>query len=528
MASVATGATFLNNPMTIFFDHLMNGFVNRAMAETTGINPRRYIYIQQPGAPPRWTFDLFLTPYEKKNFVSNPMVATKYIASGGRYTDSTYSTFNYKGINLPHMWQFSVPKAGGTMRPMTDLIDSLFAIQGINTGNAGHPGSQTLHMKPSGAIRTITALPSDYSSNPMSAINLSTSSYQFNSLNGKSSVTVSSAGRNMLETLLNPFIGKAPSNFLQKFSRLESSINTSIEALDQLATQQHPLAKALNDDRSGAENLIRTGFPGLGDTWNQLLGKYQDLIRRAIDPAQRLEGINELPIGITGTRNKEYDLADNANTVTTADLRNLIVDSTVINLMAEHFAVAEYVILNDLSRSVSLFIGNFINLSSDGNTKPNGVFDEHNTGRMVSLYLNSMFNRAFAACLLEFIDQLKSADIFSETVIDVAAEFNRSPRKNGTGSDHGWQGASTVLYSGAYSGPLIIGNLRADPGGTYQGTWGYGAAIPELNNHQLKPSHMAATIASLLRTPSPVTSATSLVQLQGSQLRSLIGKTKIT
>ncbi|MCB9024867.1 MAG: DUF1501 domain-containing protein [Bdellovibrionaceae bacterium] len=506
LASAFSGASILNNPYSIVLDHMINGLVNKALAETTGVNPRRYIAIQQFGAPARWNFDLFLTPYGNAEFKSNPMVGTKYIATKGRYTDMIYSTINYNGLNIPHMWQFPVPKAGGGTRAMTDLIDNLLAIQGINTGNAGHQGSHSLHMRPSGAVRSLNALTADYSSNPISAINLSTAYYNFKTLNSKSFVDVP-AGGNMIQTLLNPFLSAAPDKFLYNLNNVHETVERGVSTLDQLAKQQHPLAKSINDDRDGAEKLLRKGAAGIGTVWDTLLLKYKDLIQRAIDPSQRLEGINDLPIGISGTRNSQYALNDATNIVTTADLRDLITGNTVISLMAENFAVSEYVILNDLSRSISMNTSSLFKLNTNGNTQERFSLDQHNSGKMICLYLNTMYFRAFSACLLELIDQLKAADLFSETVIDVSSEFNRSPKNSGTGSDHGWQGASTTIYSGAFGSPLILGNLKSNPGGSYEGTWGFGGEVKELSNKQLGLNHMAATVATLLRTPSPLTSS---------------------
>lgn len=526
LATAFTGTSLLNNPYSLLFDQIVNGFVNRAYAETTGINPRRYIYIQQYGAPSRWTFDLFLTPYTSTGFQSNPMVGTKYIESGGRYTDLTYSTVKYNGINLPHMWQFPVPRAGGGNRPMTDLIDHILSMQGVNTGNAGHPGSQSLHMKPTGSVRSLPALASDYTENPIPAINLSTPEYKFDSLNTKSFVTVP-VGGNMLQTLLDPFIASAPADFLSKLGNVEQAVDRGVAVIDALAATEHPLAQSLNKDRAGAEELLRTGFPGLAEKWNGLLAKYRDLIRRAIDPTQRLQGINDKPIGKTSTRDREYSLNSTTNIVTTPDIRDLITGSTEISNMAEHFAVTEFVVLNDLSRSISLNTGPLIKLNTNGNTQSTFNFDQHDSGRMISLYLNTMYFRAFSSCLLELIDKLKEADLFSETIIDVASEFNRSPKSNGFGADHGWQGSSTTIYSGTFSGALFLGNIKAHASTSYMGTWGIGAGVKELANQQLGLNHVAATIASLLRTPSPVTSAKTLVQVSGGKLVPLIEKTKI-
>ena len=527
MATVFTGASVVNNPFSFLFESVVNGFVNRALAQEAGYDPRRYIYIQQPGAPARWSWDLFLTPYSAAGFVANPMIGTKYSASGGRYTGLSYATIAAKGINVPHMWQFSVPKAGGGMRPMTDLLDNLLSIQGISTENAGHPGSQLLHFKPSGAIRSLPALTGDFAPTPIAAVNLRSGNYSYNSLAGKTPVQVGGGG-NMLQTLLNPFISTASTNFLNNLDQVNDAVEDAITSLDDLAKERHPAAEILSSDRAGVERLLKQGFPDLANQWNSLKNKYSDLISRAIDPTQSLAGLTDKPIGLTSGRGAEYALNVAANEVSTADLRTLIKDTSTIGSMAEHFAVAEYVILNDLSRSVSLQLGTLNGLSTSGNDQANFRFDEHNTGGMVSLYLNSMYYRALASCLLELIDQLKSAGLYEETVLDVGGEFNRSPRRNAGGSDHGWQGASVCLYSGAINGPLVIGNLKANgPSAGYPGTWGYGAEIPELGGKQIGLAQVGATIATLLRAPSPVTSTGPLVAVQNGQIVPIIGKTKI-
>lgn len=527
MASVLTGASVINNPFGLLFESMVNGFVNKAMADAGGYDPRRYIYIQQPGAPPRWMFDLFLTPYSSANFIDNPMVGTRYKAQGGRYTDVEYATVKRKGIDVPHMWQFDVPKAGGGVRPMTDLLDNLLAIQGITTENAGHPGSQQLHFKPAGAVRSLPALTGDAAPTPLSAVDLASNNYRYTSLVGKSSVRVAGGG-NLLQTLLNPFISGAPQPFLDNLGKVNGSVERGVAALDNLAKSNHPAAEAINSDRKAAEDLLKQGFPGLAGQWTTLLNKYRDLISRAIDPTQRLAGINALPIGVTGSRDQTYAFGGAANVVTAADVRSLIQTNTNIARMAEHFAVTEYVILNDLSRSISLSLGQMSNLSLNGNTSRISRFDEHNTGKMITLYMNTMYYRALASCVLELIDQLKANSLFNDTVIDVGGEFNRSPRRNMFGSDHGWQGASVTVYSGAIQGPLIIGNLlKQGPSAAYPGTWGYGGGVPQLAGSQVGLAHVGATMGTLLRAPSPVTSTGPLVVFQGNDLQAIIEKTKI-
>jgi uncharacterized protein (DUF1501 family) len=140
------------------------------------------------------------------------------------------------------------------------------------------------------------------------------------------------------------------------------------------------------------------------------------------------------------------------------------------------------------------------------------TFDEHFTGKMPSLLVNSYLARAHAACLLELIRQLGAKGIFKDTVINCSGEFNRSPRNNGTGSDHGFRGASLAIYSGAINGPIVIGNVAANaPDPNHSGTWGQGAGIAALGGQALDVGHAGATIAALLRVESPLTSRRSVV-----------------
>jgi hypothetical protein len=84
------GSTIASHPIQLLFETILNGMISKAHAQAA--NPRRYLFIQHYGAPPRWTFDLFLTPYNTTNFAPNSQVGTKYVLSGGRATSVTYAT----------------------------------------------------------------------------------------------------------------------------------------------------------------------------------------------------------------------------------------------------------------------------------------------------------------------------------------------------------------------------------------------------------------------------------------------------
>ncbi len=490
---------------------------------------KNYIFIQLPGAPSRWTFDLFLTPYGRTNFNFNPMMGTRYVASGGRYVGVEYATFNYRNTEVPYLWKFSVPKAGGGTRPMTDLLDHLLVLRGISTDNPGHPGSMMLQFEPLGSRQSLTALTADKSERPFAAINMNTQQYSLRSLAGKSPVLAEGGSRNLIQQLMQPFITGLTPDFLAKRAALESALGPLREALNKKATSRHGAAKAQVVNQQGARQL-GTQQEDLGAIWDALLSKYTDLAKRAIATNAtntNLPGLTDLPIGTTGTRDQTYSL--NPNFIAErGDLREMIDSETQIPNMAEYFALTEYIMTRRLSSSVALPMTDFTNLRrNDAGARATSTFDEHNGGQMVVLLLRSLYYRALSACMLELIDKLKAEGMFADTVLHLSSEFTRNPRADKFGSDHGWQGASISLFSGLITAPLILGNITSAFGdANYPGTWGAGAPVANLGK-SLNYGHVAATIAALLGVPSPLTSDGPVVAVESSGIRALIERGKI-
>lgn len=523
---VTTSLPLMQSPIQILIESIILGAQNKAQAETLGIIPRRYLHILQEGAPPRWTFDLFLTPYNTAAFTPNTGLGTKYIGSGGVVTGMVYETILRKGINVPTLWQFPVPAVGGGTRSMDALLDNMLQLRGINVGNPDHTASQALQFTPLGSTQSMSALSGDLSPKPFSAVNASVAQFRYNSVASKSAVTISNSG-NMISTLLNPFVRKDLGTFNTNRLALSSALDASITALDSVASAFHPGADAISLASKSAKDLLSSGFGNLTTVWNDLYNKYNDLIMRAIDPAQVLPGINDLKIVPNGTT--DYQVM--RTIITDPDVRSLIVNtgtfgtSTIITRMASHFAVAEYVLTNNFSDSVAIAPYGFNRIFVNGSSTLVG-FDEHGTSGLVSLYLNSFYNLAYSACLLELIDQLKIKNIYSDTVIVTGGEFGRNPLDTGEGSDHGYLGSSSAIYSGAINGPIILGNIyQNSPQPNYSGSWGHAAPVAELGE-SLNLGHWASTIAYLLKTPSPVTAAGSVLAMKGTDLMPVIEKAR--
>ena len=94
------------SPLQILTQSLISGLATNAYAAELKLNPRRLLYIQLEGGPPRWVFDQFLNPYNSAGFIPNLQTSTIYKANNGRYTSAEHKTIPIKGIHAPWMWQF--------------------------------------------------------------------------------------------------------------------------------------------------------------------------------------------------------------------------------------------------------------------------------------------------------------------------------------------------------------------------------------------------------------------------------------
>lgn len=497
------------------------------MAQAAGLDPRRYVNIQFPGGPPRWMFDLFINAYGTSDTLDlgGSMVATKYTEAGGRLSGLEYRTVLRNGLRVPWIWQYNVPAPGGSSRPMVDLLPNLLVLQGVTTGNPGHSASQKLHFKPSGAISSLGALGADNSNALIPAINLNAESFVFASLKNKSAVSISNTG-NMLQNLLSPFISQASTSFKNKKDSvsLKEALRDVATALNTIKQTDQLNSATLIESQKNAEELLNGSFGDLSGEWTALLAKYQGLIDRSLKLT--IPGINDLPVGDNNpsARGLTYQLRQN-KIVRFGDLREMF-NSPSINIagMAGQFAVTEYVLKNNLSYSITMSIPGISGYKTDPslNTVTKHDPDEHYTGQFPSLISNAFVSVATASCLLELITSLKSVNLWQETLIDMGGEFNRMAMSDGAGSEHGHLGKSISLLSGAYNAPLVLGNIV---GANNVNGWGKGANVAGMGR-QLQLNDMVSTIAYLLRTPSPVTSASSLVSLDGSTLIPAIEKAR--
>lgn len=518
-----SGFALLNSPFGCLLDALTRGMYGQALAQAAGLTPRKWVDLRFDAAPPRWVYDLFLKPYTGgATLIPNQSVGTRYVESAGRYTDVEYATVTRKGVAVPWLWQFPVPKHGGGTRSMDPLLDHMLQFRGVNAGNPDHAAAQQLHYRPLGVQQTVPALSADAGNKPIPAVFANVGNFQFGSI--KSSSPMQATGSNLIQGLMSPFVSNATSAHKANRTNLKAHLDATAAAFAAELRARNSEHEASIVAQQNAVQLLESSFGDLVATWNELFAKYNNLAIRAFDPSVTLAGINDKPIGITTNRTGNRHYNHNSVLVTNEDLRSIIRAPTAANPsgtgtmmstnIASSFALAEFVLTRGLSDSLTLGMGTPVRLNINGGSVNNNS-DEHFTGKMVSLLVNTCMARAHAACLLEFIDVLKAPanDLFDETIVNVSGEFNRRPRTDGTGSDHNWEGANYTMYSGCFQGPKIIGNIKAKTSeSNYGGTWGYGAAIAEIGNRPLNLGHVSASIATMIRVPSPLTAESTVVE----------------
>lgn len=511
----------------VLLQALFEGMITDAYAQGTNYN-KKYIFISQGGAPPRWFFDLPLIPDgDRSKFIpSNNAIITKFVGSD-RYTSGEYATTLQNGIHMPWMWQFDIPTANGGFSPMKNLMDGMLMMRGLDTKNPAHIPAQGQHYNPNGIKQTINSLTSDHSSTPISAISIGASSFRYNSLKGYTPVKLSGSG-NVIKNLLSPFIKVNNSKYNSDQDKIQSVLETGLYNLNSLSHGDRAENQRITKSMEAALDLFGTQWGDLDTVFNNLVDKYQSLIDRSLDTSRILPGINDKPIGNTGTRDKRYS-SPGAGIIQHANVLDIIVKGeTEINNLAVRFAVAEFVITNNLTSSVSIGSNVLSKLKNSDGTVFQNYFDEHGTGGMISLLANTYYNMALSSCLYELISMLKSKNMFEDTVIDLCGEFGRMPKTDGSGSDHSAEANSNTLISGSIDGTHVIGNISNEfekRKTTYKGTWGAYASNEKVG--LLGQGHFASTIATLLDLPSPVTAVPSLVKKEGSAFVPILPMGKI-
>lgn len=544
------GAALISTPLQMIISGLVDGLVQKAYAEyyNPALPVRNFILLYFGGGIIRWRWDQPLTPFTADSTVIKPsndrdhVVINKIGPNGIPIYASTPITRGGVTVNMPHLWSCTIPTTMGGEVPMGDLLTNMAMIRGIDVLFGGHVDAQRVHTRPSAAAHSLDGAVADRSSKPVPAA-AGTHSSNFRSLKGNGVVDFDQYSSDPIGQVLLGF-DRSRDNLLSTYNNrrlaMDVAVNSALSKLGALAKSNMEGSEALYTIRNQAEPLIRSGIGDVAAEFATLKNKYQDLIDRcnpANPAASLIPGVTDtalLPANATAlVDGKKVQIIASGTGLEelTSDIRSMFQHpnannalynrsaKTNLDRMASGFAVAEYLIRTGKSSSVTASMGYVTNAyyktASGVITNGEWGFDEHSAGAWTSMMMLSFVYKSLSACLYELIRVLKSTNLpgtsnnlFDETVINIASDFNRSPDYVGF-TGHAPEASSTSIFSGVIKQPYVVGNTLLN-GGMTRGV----AATTFVDNANtiMGIGHSSSTIANLLRVDPPLANNQPLIK----------------
>lgn len=468
-------------------------------AETVGVGSKKiYIYFSFDGGPPRWMFDLPLTPNGSSDLFTPGGFGT-YVGTTNRSPEALHQPWQDPNSQLwlPPVWG-SRPGGGAF-----NIVNNAFFIRGLDGEINNHEVNRMRNQAPILGGTSIAGSLSELMTVPFPAVVSNSIGSVFKATKPIAPVTVSyevngtNGANNPVSRVMSYFSGSKPIanpnilNALYEFDQYSKSIGVS----------QH----TLRNSKDRADELLNKGVSAFTSQWSAVYTKYQNRIKEAMvdtntSSFMSTQAIPLPPLGSDGNPDGRTTIGTNmflANTMT--DMRNLVQDTTTVNGMAATFATMEIMIVNGLTQIYTCSLDGLSNIKRDGGTATFGMAnDQHFIGSLVSTIATTFYYRAILNCVEELVSVLKQKELFGDTVIQFGSEFNRNPKTIGTGSDHGPAGSSALVISGMIEKAVVIGNIRKDTNANSIGTWGLSAGHPATNNKPFRLNDVVKTVCALL------------------------------
>lgn len=496
----------------------------RARAAGSEYVDRNFLNINLFSSPNRWVFDQFLRVKATDDVDASPMAVTRYTSSNGAYTNAEYATVDYKGVQVPPLWKTQV-RGGQGNRSLEELLEHMIVIRGFGSGVDGHPGNLVKQFLPIPSAGSTTGNMADRSKALMKAIQFPSHLSGITAFASPQGLGASAIGWgwgvNGFKSLMNPFDKRGDAQALEAVrSKYKDLVQNAQAILNQHAAASSDQMTAVEADQASAAKTLREGLEDLDAAWASLYGKYKNIIEGTYRD-NGIPGLSDQPIPARDNGQGETEFSIQSGPIfypaNGFDIRNLR-NTAQLEVMVQAFAMAEFVFTRKISNAME--IGGFEPQNISGSmARDNGrvysspenqtfglSMDEHQTGRMSTLLLDSSLFRALGAGMAELAAVLKARGEWEKTVFQVTQEFGRAPRNSGGGSDHGFDSMISSLYTGQRTGgPLVLGNiLRSGTNGlygdNYSGTFGHKTAtkIQGSGDAVLQPAHVASSLAVLL------------------------------
>lgn len=508
----STGA--LNTFLSAMSMSTMQKAYAQAAGDDAAFQDLKLISLIMANGAPRYYWDLPLRPNGNDEFVQNPMCITKFDKDG----NGIYATTKINGVHMSSLWDSNIPTPTGSVS-MKELAKNMLTIRGLDLQIDSHEIDRYRQMAPVPGGISLSGLVADHATTPIPAIGRGGGGSYYKGEKGIAYLEMNSG--DPFSIALNPF--KKQENMLSlNNGEVEKAIENAINRMMAIAPDKNKYLASTYSARFNAKKMMMREFLNLSQQFTTLKNKYLSLINRSFasylpeEKSIMTAGIDDIMLVGNGTDSQRVGEAIYYNG---ADLRTLTNKKTFIEGLADGFAVAEFMLLNGLSSSVNIVAGNigaaafdsFYNRTSKLNSSTTSTtvsVDAHFIGSHAALILFSRYYKAVSACIYELTQMLKAKKIangenlFDRSVVSFASEFNRMPRTDGSGADHGWQGSNYTMFSGAIDEMLVCGNVKTD---SKLGTWGLAGGVDYLNGRETIIGNAASTMAEILeiKTPTP-------------------------
>jgi hypothetical protein len=519
------------------------GMISKRAMAASGTPPRNFFSLWVQGGAWSTAFDYM--PGVKHSISEGRLLNGRRATTFNQVTEGGDLRTNYVPLsvkawgqqttaNLPPVWSTSVRLGDGSTVSLQSLLSGMAVFQGIRCPLDGHGIVDPHWYNPLGGLSlhgAIAAMSRKYGTPANST------PPAFSSL-GDPKGFVDPEGQVNLEAenirdLLEPtirFAGKGQQsqmdNYMNRRQAMDATIKAALDVFGNYYANRLPGSAALFDARNQAETYLKKNFDSVFAYFDEAYERYK---RVASDSTSMYNG-SKIWIA-EADRNKHIP----SSRFESSHMHDPYAGSGPIKMGntgsfeisnpgaggdggVKPFAMAETLFVHGLC---CVYSGQISGGFTVGGSNHPG--DPHYSG-LIPLMIGSLaYQHQFAALLSEFKRVMTNRGLWEDTIVQFAGEFNRVPREDGTGADHGWEGAVSSIYSGAIDGFSAIGNLVQG-----NNTWGkagltdFGGESGGTEKRYLLLDDVIASIAHLCRLPRtdwPNPRAVSIFDAQGNKFQ---------
>jgi hypothetical protein len=498
-------------------DNLLSLLMQNSVAHAASSSYEyKYVSFLTSGGPPRWYFDQPLNPKNEGTFVPGGF-GTVIRNIKGNWTPVHIGKsvkFGAANIFMPPVWSLKSASSG---EAFASLLNDTIMIRGLNMEINAHGVNQQRTIRPFNSTPSISGLVAQNAQKPVTSLGHSgaSTSLVYKSPDGSAPVNVNR--NNPVPGITSPFTATD----MVQYKDLDYSIQQAVSAIDKYAKDQRLPSQGNETTLKNTYDMFARNLSQFTKTYSDLVKKYEAIVDKEIS-AQFAE-VNTDLAKIKPNGGSEYRYGNN-NYFSSKDNLSAVIKAADRPSVAHAFAFAEFALTEDLTASLTLDLGINFNRVNGANIP----HDQHFIGSISSILFTSLYYRSVLGCMCELRKALKPNGIWDKTVFQFASEFSRTPRSDGSGSDHGFEGGSTTIMSGMIKTPGLIGNIYNTPPSDmiarYSGT--YGHAAPFLNDggkmRAIINDDVVSTVCEMLQIPKIGTKGQSFVKNDQGSVRLLV------